>query len=283
MLIGLRIVAVAAVLLVGALLVFLQTRRDATIGFILRWGVPVMMGIAYLTLALTSGMDATGVAWLSIGFAFVLVVWWVMRYLLTSAALVRALAVGEVERILELADVQIRQRSGRSRLPYEAARAFALEIGGDFAGALAIVEGLPSDQLGKHEALVRQVAGTRIAALVELGRPADARATLDATWPSPSQVLPPARMVERALATGRIHYAEGDHAAARTELDKVVAMILATSLQRATAHVYLARIARAAAEPDAARKHEAEVARFAPATSWLRPEPQNARDTANPT
>ena len=271
MLTGFRILAVAAVLLVGVLLVFLQTRRDATIGFILRWGVPLMMGIAYITLALTSGMDATGVAWLSIGFAFVLVVWWVMRYLMTSAALVRALAVGEVERILELAAVQIRQRSGKSRLPYEAARAFALEIGGDFAGALDIVDAMAADQLANQEALARQVAGTRIAALVELGRPADARVTLVATWPSSTAVLPPARMVERALATGRILYAEGDHDAAIRELDKVVAMILATPLQRATAHAYLARIARAAAEPATAHKHDAEVARFAPPASWLRP------------
>ncbi len=280
MLTGFRILGVSAVVLVAVLLVFLQTRRDATIGFILRQGVPLMMGIAYVTLALTSGMDASGVAWLSIGFSFVLVVWWVMRYLMTNAALARALAVGEVDRILELADVQIRQRRGRSRVPYEAARAVALEIGGDFAGSLAAIEALDFGELGRKPALARQVAATRIAALVELRRAADARAILDATWPDPAEMLPPTRMVERALATGRVHYADGDHAAATRELDKVIAMILATPLQRATAHAYLARIARASAEPAVATKHDAEVARFAPPVSWLA---QNARDIAKPT
>ena len=69
-------------------------RRGAFWQFISGWFVPVVMAIAYATLALTSGTDATGWAWMSIGLAFVLTLWWLLRMLTRSAAVARAMAVG---------------------------------------------------------------------------------------------------------------------------------------------------------------------------------------------
>ena len=70
-------------------------RRGPVWTFIAGWFVPVVMTLAYITLALTSETDATGWAWMSIGLAFVLTLWWLFRTLTKSAAMARAMAVGE--------------------------------------------------------------------------------------------------------------------------------------------------------------------------------------------
>ena len=45
------------------------------------WFVPVVMTIAYIGLAVLSETDATGWAWMSIGLAFVMTMWWLFRAL----------------------------------------------------------------------------------------------------------------------------------------------------------------------------------------------------------
>ena len=65
--------------------------------FVSSWLVPLMMTIAYVFMMLTADTDssvdrATRVAWMSLGLAFVLVVWWIFKLLVQYAAFARAAA-----------------------------------------------------------------------------------------------------------------------------------------------------------------------------------------------
>jgi hypothetical protein len=61
-----------------------------------RWAVPVMMTLAYVFLAATSETNNTGKAWMGVGLVFVLIVWFMFRGLTETAALSRALSIGDV-------------------------------------------------------------------------------------------------------------------------------------------------------------------------------------------
>lgn len=265
MTLAVRIAIAIAVAGLGVLLVLLQRRRDQTIGFVARAGVPIMMTIAYVVLALTSDTDRTGVAWLSIGLAFVLVIWWVVRYLMTRGALARALAVGDVPRILELADAQIRQRRGDARAPYQLARARAYAIEGDWDQELATLEDVAPvlPRLPGH--LRWEVAALRASALVELGRADDAAVALGdpPAGPAPAAMDAARAWLDWRLAQARLLHARGD-AGAAAAFRAVVDNIRATPFQRAIAHHFLATL-----EPAKADVHAREVSRHAPASSWL--------------
>ena len=74
-----------------------------------RWAVPVMMTLAYVLLAATSETNNTGKAWMGGGLVFVLVVWFMFRGLTETAALSRALSIGDVARLQAL-DGRLRLR-----------------------------------------------------------------------------------------------------------------------------------------------------------------------------
>ncbi|MBC7974062.1 MAG: hypothetical protein H7138_03690, partial [Myxococcales bacterium] len=83
------------------------TLLDRFLAVLARWGVPVMMSGAYALLAVTSETDTAGQAWMAVGLAFVFVVWFVFRTLTETAALSRAIHVGDVARLFELAARQL--------------------------------------------------------------------------------------------------------------------------------------------------------------------------------
>src|SRR5579863_8451478 len=88
-----------------------------------RWLVPEMMTLAYIFMALTAETDATGQAWMALGLAFVMVLWWIFRLLTSSAALARAVGVGDADRILDITARELHGRR-RNRARLLAARAF---------------------------------------------------------------------------------------------------------------------------------------------------------------
>ena len=61
-------------------------RKGVLWRLIASWFVPLVMSIAYMTFALLSGASHTGWAWLSIGLAFVMTLWWLIRTLMRNAA-----------------------------------------------------------------------------------------------------------------------------------------------------------------------------------------------------
>ena len=163
-----------------------------------RWAVPVMMAGAYTLLAVTSETDAAGKAWMAVGFGFVLVVWFVFRALTETAALARALSVGDTVKLFELAARYLpRKRRPVDRAPFLIGRALALQLRGEFAEALATLdEARPTPEL---QPLARAV---RIGALVELGRPLDPT-TAASLAPSAAAPSPAARRGRRRLARTR--------------------------------------------------------------------------------
>jgi tetratricopeptide (TPR) repeat protein len=229
-------------------------RRGWVWQFIASWFVPVIMAMAYVVLALTSETDATGWAWMSIGLAFVLVLWWMFRILTKSAAMTRAMAVGDADRIAEIDARPL-------------ARAVAHELRGEWAPALTALE---SAVLKKPRD--RVLAGTlRVAALVETGEVAKAREALEALAPDLARLNPrldAQSHLEANLAKGRVLAAERANAEALVVLQKVIDDIRTGQRTRAVAHHYAARAAAADGQHALADQHRAKAAALAPG-SWF--------------
>jgi hypothetical protein len=223
------------------------------------WFAPFVMTCAYIVLALTSETDASGWAWMSIGLAFVLVLWWMFRILTQSAAMARAIAVGDADRVLELAGDRPDRRLYRG---------VGHELRGEWIDALRAVDGAKLS----HPRQKVLAAAVRISALVETGEVAKARTVLDSDL-VPQLAKLDARMdgashIAGTLARGRVLCAERAYDDARPVLQKVIDDIRAGSHDRAVAHHYAARVAAATGEVAAADQHRARVTALAPG-SWL--------------
>jgi len=223
-----------------------------------RWAVPVMMTLAYVLLAATSDTNTTGKAWMAVGLGFVLVVWFVFRMLTETAALARALSVGDVARLFALADRHLaRKRRPADRAPFLVARAFAHQLRGEFSAALAALE-----DARPGPDLLPLASAVRIAALVELGRPVEeARAAIASMPRAPALGW---------LAEGQIAWRDAELDAAAQRFARVVDDMRAGSAIRAIAHMYAARIAEVRGELQAAARHRAAAANLAsPGATWL--------------
>jgi len=222
--------------------------------FIASWFVPVIMTMAYIYLAVTSETDATGWAWMSIGLAFVLVVWWLFRVLTKGAALSRAVAVGDADKVSEL-----------DKRPLPAAVAF--ELRGEWAKALAAVRRVqpkkPRDQV--------LAATTEISALVETGEIAKARTVLETMQPTLAKLNPRlegASHIAATLAKGQVLAAERANTEALAVLQKVIDDIRTGQRTRALAHHYAARAAAADGQHALADKHRERATALAP-KAWF--------------
>ncbi|MDB4957136.1 MAG: hypothetical protein JWO36_4705 [Myxococcales bacterium] len=245
------------------------------------WLIPVMMTGAYIVLAVTSETDHTGQAWMSIGLAFVLILWWLFRLLTEHAALSRAVAVGDADRILELTDKQlnpprwVRKRGAGDRARLQIFRALAYETRGDWQAALDAVSVTPvlsrqAPTLGVEAACIR------VAAYVETGRVDEARRILDATITPAAARLDrrtnPVGYVNANLARGRVRWAEGAFDEAADLFQRVIDDVRAGSGQRAVAHFYVARCDDARGNTNGAAAHRAKAAQLLPG-SWVARQP----------
>jgi hypothetical protein len=227
--------------------------------FVSRWAVPIMMTGAYLLLAATSDTDAFARALMAAGLGLVMTVWFVFRSLAESAALARALSVGDVARLFALADRHLRhRRRPPSRARFLVARAFAHQLRGDHAAALAALDAAhPGPDL---QPLAQTI---RIGAFVELGRPASELGDL--------VVRSPRSPALARLAEGQLAWRAGNLDSAWQQLTRVIDDIRAGSATRAIAHVYAARIADSRGDATAAAHHRAAAAALAaPDAAWLR-------------
>lgn len=232
-----------------------------------RWAVPVMMSFAYALLAATSETDTAGTAWMGVGFLFVMVVWFVFRRLTATAALARALSVGDTAKLLELADRNLaRKRPPADRARFLVARGLAQLLRGELTDALAALDGVaPPPELQPIADVVR------IGAQLDLGRPVTAVAA-----PRPARVAPARRGGAGAPALGWLAEAQlawGRHelTAAAPLLARVIDDVRGGAATRAIAHVYAARVALARGEPAVAARHRAQAADLAsPDAAWLR-------------
>lgn len=238
------------------------------------WGVPVMMTGVYAVLMWSSETDNTGKAWMAIGLAMVLVVWWLFRTLTAVAALSRSITVGDTSTTLLLVDEQLaRKKQPAVRATLLVARARALELRGDWAGVLAALDEAELAKVPEQQRASWQVlaASARIGALVETGKVADASRILA------TELMPAAAKLDRRshresllhvpLATGRVAAASDRPDEARPLLQAVLDEVHSGGAVRALGHLYLARI-----EPEPlAAKHRAEIAKLiADDTLWLR-------------
>lgn len=223
-------------------------------GALSRWAVPVMMTLAYAFLAATSDTDATGKLWMAAGLGLVLIAWFVFRALAESAALSRALAVGDTARLFELSGRQPRRRPA-ARARFLVARGFAHLLRGEFAAALASL-----DEAHPAPDLEPLATALRITALVELDRPADGLA-----------VRAPRAPWLTWLTDGQLAWRRDDLATAAPLFARVIDDIRTGSALRAIAHVYAARIADVRGDVPAAARHRAATASLAaPDAAWLR-------------
>ena len=170
--------------------------------FLASWVIPLIMSGAYIILMYTSETDTKGKLWEAGGLAAVLFLWWLFRRLTSSAAMTRAIAVGDAERVLELAD---------GRPVY---RALAFEIRGEWPAVLRELDGLTPT--GTERVLA---ATAKIAALAATERAADARAVYDRDLVGAA--IPRDLEMHVRLAEARVRLAEGDRAGAHRLLDKI--------------------------------------------------------------
>lgn len=191
---------------------------------ILSWiGPPLGMSIAYTVLAITSETDNSGKAWMAIGFGFVVVLWLVFRIAVEGAGLSRALAVGDSERLLAIADAQLaRKRTPQARAPFLVYKALAHQTRGELAAAAtAIDEAKPMT-----DSLALLAASVRVSVLLERNDVAGARKILD------DEIEPRVVKIDRRLEVVPHHYAhlaraqalaaEGHRDDARAELRRVI-------------------------------------------------------------
>lgn len=232
--------------------------RGRVASLLASWFVPSIMALAYLVLGLTSQSDASGWAWMSIGFGFVLCLWWMFRALGHRAALSRAIAVGDATRVAEL--------GGASPLY----RAVAHSLRAEWLLTLSELSKVTS-----HKPRERVLAATiEVGALVETGEVAKARAVVDrelATTGPLGQLHPrleaPSHIAVQ-LARGRVLTAERNYADALPLLHNIIHDIRTAPATRALAHHYAARAAAGAGEFAAADHHRARVTALAP-ESWF--------------
>ena len=227
-------------------------------GFVWRmiasWFVPLVMAIAYMTFALLSGASHTGWAWLSIGLAFVMTLWWLIRTLMRNAAITRAMAVGDSEMLIET-----------DRRPLSAA--VAHDMNAAWIKSLAVLDRItvtkPRDRV--------LVATLRIGALVETGEVAKARVALDALQPELAPLHPrleaPSHLAA-ALAQGKVLAAERANAEALVVLQKVIEDVRTGQRVRGLAHHYAARAAAADGQHALADKHRERASALAP-NAWF--------------
>jgi hypothetical protein len=199
------------------------------IAFLARWAPPAVMLAAYIMLILTSDTDNTGKAWLSIGFAFVLVVWFLIRFLTARAALSRAIAVGDVDKILEITKRELAKADDKQRERLLLARASAWELRGEWEKVIEELSSVPSTRASARRAF----------ALAELSRLDEARREAD-LLPKPPATHPAAMdemlaHLSYALARARVLIAEDKRDLAKKELHYVTSNLRATAQQRATA------------------------------------------------
>jgi len=172
---------------------------------IARIAPPIIIVAAYGMLMATSNTDHTGKAWMSIGGAFVLVLWFLITYLVGRA----------------------------SRGPDDAsATVAALVARADWETTIARLAG----------ATTPQALAQRAIAYAELGKASEARAAIEALPPPPAVAhvkndLAVAEL-ELALARARVLLLE-DRTAAKQALGAIANNIRATGPQRATAKRFL--------------------------------------------
>jgi len=174
--------------------------------------VPLMMAGAYTVLISTSEVGTSGALWESGGFVLVLGFWFAFRSMTRRAALSRAIAVGDPDRILELATK-----------PSQALdRAIAYELRRDWPSALRALDEARPATAENHVI----AAAVRIHALCETGEVARARELLD------REIEPRVAGLDRRmqatghgraqLARARVLAAEGQG----TEADAVLARVI---------------------------------------------------------
>ena len=227
--------------------------------------VPVMMAGAYAFMAATSESDNTGKAWMALGFVFVLVLWWIFKLTTRTAALARAVSVGDSDRILELVPA-------KSVAETRVYCALAYEMRGAWDEAIATALEVPRTPR-VTPAQRTAAAAIQVGALVEAGRVGEARTLYAAELAGvndPPVVDRSQHEVVRAarLALGRVAGAEGDLDASSAALERIMRDVRSGAAHRAIAHTYAARIATTRGDAAAATKHRAEAVRLAPA-SWM--------------
>jgi hypothetical protein len=173
------------------------------------WVIPLMMAGCYAVLIATSEVHTSGALWESGGFGLVLVFWFAFRSLTRRGALARAIAVGDHERILELA-----------KKPVD--RAVAYELRGDWKAVLATLDEAPPTNPADHVI----ASALRVHALVETGEIARAREVLAREIEPRTASLDPrlhaVALARAELARGRILAAEGKRAEAAQLLRRVI-------------------------------------------------------------
>jgi tetratricopeptide (TPR) repeat protein len=244
--------------------------RDRFWVLLSRWMVPAMMSIAYFLLVLTSDTGTAGKLWIALGLVFVLTLWWVFRVLMQHAALSRAVAVGDADRVLELAEEQLAGRRGdAARAPLLIYRALGHEIRGEWPAVLATLdEARPQAVRGAAGRRWRLLAASsRVASLIETGRTAEAREVLDRDLlpnaPAADHRTEAAAYLAAMLARGRVLAAEGAFDEALPLLQRVIDDVRSSDRARSLAHHAAARCAEARGETDSAARHRDRAARIA--------------------
>lgn len=229
------------------------------------WGVPVIVGLAYVGLVRTSAIHG----WIQLVVLVVLVavalLWFMFREMAVHAALARAAAIGDAADVSRRAAEQVARRwTAKARMPFVLYEAIGHELRGDWAAALATLD-QARPQLGAPTSPWGLVAArTEIAAQLALGKPEAARAAYAASFGA-ARAAPgsPAELFARE-GQAKLQLADGDAAAALPTFLALSREIRLGPAARAVALVHAARCQAALGDAAAAAATLATARPLAP-------------------
>jgi tetratricopeptide (TPR) repeat protein len=233
------------------------------------WPVPVFMALIFLALISTSDASAAGTWAAGVGLVFVLLLWSMFRELSAHAEISRALSIGDGAAALTLVAFQLtRWRRTRSRTPFYIYRAMAHELLGDWAAVEADLAAAPAAKGRGGSSRDIMAACLQVGALCEAGKVEAARQHFDRAVAARLRSPADSGSILAALAEGRLLLAEGELVRAQARLEPLTRNIRLGPAQRAIAHHYLARCARAEGRVAEAVQLHKQASALAPA-SWF--------------
>jgi hypothetical protein len=179
-------------------------------------------------------------------------------------------ALGDPDAILAIADAELgRRRSSRTRLPFIIYRANALQMKGEWEESLGLLERARLEAVGgkarRHWEF--QHAHSLLGALLHTGEVGQARELLAGRIEPMARRLPePLGQLALDEATARVDFFTGKLDDSKALFERLVADERLPASSRGMYHYYLARIARAEDNGDAAENHAASAAKLAPNT-----------------
>lgn len=229
-----------------------------------------VVALAWLAFVVFSGATGIAKALMGVGFAFALMLMFTIRELKQHATISRYAAIGEPDKILEIADAQLsRRRSPKRRVPFQVYKAIAQGMKGEWEDVIETLEAIDFERMGAKARRTWQFLyyNNLLAAYCFTGRVAEARTMFDDhIEPFGTIVRSPGTKLAISESRAKLHYFEDDLDEARKGFESLVDDVRLASAARALYHYFLGLVARDQGDADRSAEHFRKASELAPNT-----------------